>query len=211
LSGPVALTANDAEQAASLSLKGEGQGVPLTVALQAKLAEQIVTVETLRLQAGEARADASGTLSLADAQAFEGELALSAFDPAFWVNIDALPPALLTADASVRGRLSPAPAGTAALTIDPASRWNGAVARGEATLQFEGDRLPKVDVDLRVGANHIRAQGAYARRGDALDLDIRAPQLAQLTALLDGALELDGAVVRGDALPRLDATLAARG
>src|SRR5690606_9962764 len=76
LSGPVALTANDAEQAASLSLKGVGQDVPLTVALQAKLADQIVTVETLRLQAGEARADASGTLSLADAQAFEGELAL---------------------------------------------------------------------------------------------------------------------------------------
>jgi len=211
LSGPVALTANDAEQAASLSLKGQGQGVPLSVAMQAKLAGQVVTVETLRLQAGEARADAKGKLSLADAQAFEGELALSAFDPAFWVNVDALPPAVLTARASVRGRLSPALAGTADVTIDPASRWNGAVARGEATVQFDGDRLPKVDADLLVGANQIQAHGAYARRGDVLNLDIKAPQLAQLTSLLDGALELGGTLVRGDVLPSLDATLAAQG
>jgi len=100
--------------------------------------------------------------------------------------------------------------------FDPDSRWNGQALSGRVALDRLGMqagplldpqamsldpaalRLSGLDVDLRLGPNHLRAQGEIAAGRTALDLDAQLPALAAawpglpggaaLHAILEGSL-----------------------
>lgn len=52
--------------------------------------------------------------------------------------------------------------------------------------------IEQADVDLQIGSNVIKSSGAFGKVGDVLNLDIRAPRLAELYPGLDGGALLKG-------------------
>lgn len=67
------------------------------------------------------------------------------------------------------------------------SRIAGKAFAGNGKLQASADRLRDVDIQLRAGDNRLQARGNLGQPGDSLELDIRAPRLADLG--LGGDLE----------------------
>src|SRR5690606_17356054 len=59
---------------------------------------------------------------------------------------------------------------------------------------WEGLRLAGLDMDLRLGSNHLKADGALGARDDALKLDLAAPDLAAFWPELPGGAQLQGEV-----------------
>lgn len=148
---------------------------------------------------------------------------------------DWLPPALLSAKAEVQAgiaNLSELRTAKAKIELAPESRWNKQALSG--TLKAEvntetggpplapglpaGLRLPLLDIDLKLGKNHIRAQGQLQASQSKLALDAQAPELnafwpdlpggASLKATIDGDLarhqgKVDARYVPAKSQPRV--------
>lgn len=210
LAGVLSFEADAAVQSLAADLSDRSGKMPLALKLAAHVRESVLQVSEAVLSAGEARAQGKAELQLAEPQRFTAELRLDRFDPAHWVRSDVLPPARVSATATVEGALAPELAGKAALRIDEGSRWNKQPLAGRAELAFAGPRIERVDAALSAGGNRLEARGAFGRPRDRLHFDLDAPSLAALSPLLNGQLTARG--VLGETLdaPFLDMTLDAR-
>lgn len=119
----------------------------------------------------------------------------------------AIPPAVLSAtldfDAEIVDRATLA-AASLDLALDEGSRWNGQPLSGTLAARVQGEagsaggvtadwtrlHLPRLDADLRLGGNRVRAQGGWGDPGAALTLDVLAPRLAAFWPDLPGGATL---------------------
>ncbi|HEU0230041.1 MAG TPA: DUF490 domain-containing protein, partial [Burkholderiaceae bacterium] len=127
-----------------------------------------------------------------------------------------LPPAILTMSADFDARLRDHRVPQSMVlnvVFDKGSSWNRQPLSGhlkaEAAQREVVDRAPAsapswqnlkiegLDLDLLLGADHIKAKGALGEPRNRLDLDLRAPNLAAFWPGLPGGLSLKG-VVGGD-------------
>ncbi|RZS86126.1 translocation/assembly module TamB domain-containing protein [Pigmentiphaga kullae] len=207
LAGTLAFSADTATQSLTADLSDRSRKVPLALKLEAGLRDEVVRVPQFALTAGEARATGKGELQLAEPRRFAAELRLDRFDPSHWVRSEALPPALVSARAEVKGALLPEPGGTAQLHIEDGSRWNGQPLGGHGELVFAGMRVTRADAALNAGNNRLTAKGAFGRPGDKLNFDVDAPRLQTLSSLLNGRLSARGSLGETLDAPVLDMTL----
>lgn len=68
----------------------------------------------------------------------------------------------------------------------PDSRIEGLALAGEGRLQLEGERLPALQLALRLAGNTLSAEGGWGAKGDVLRLVLDAPRLAALGHDLGG-------------------------
>ncbi len=141
-------------------------------------------------------------------QAFELTLAGSArrFNPAAF---GPYPNGSINGDFSGGGRLGGG--GHLALNLAlQASTLAGAPLSGHARLDADPARLASADVDLRLGANSMRAHGSFGAARDRLDWTIDAPELAALGPQFGGAVRGSGSLGGSAATPSLTFALDAK-
>lgn len=148
-----------------------------------------ITVETLRLLAGDARLDASGKLALLGSGKFALQGALQNFDPSRFAR---LPAARLNAELAAQGSSSPQLALALRFQLKN-SRLGGEVLAGKGEIDLVGQRLRKADIELTAAGNRLTAKGAFGAVGDQLSVLLAAPRLDPLGV----AGELNGRFVLG--------------
>lgn len=188
LNGPISATLNATQQSLKLDLKDPR----FSLLAEASHAYRQVSVPRLEISAGQARLAASGELALDQGMAFKGEGELSRFDPSQFARV---PAARLNARFSTQGRLEPRSIIDGRFELRD-SQLAGQPLAGRGQLSIDWPRLPKADIELTAGPNHLSAKGAFGRPGDKLLIDIDAPQLAPygLEGGISGRFDLAGNV-----------------
>jgi translocation and assembly module TamB len=181
----------------SLALKGRLSAPSLHVALQGgKLAADVdldlhhlpsgqwsVAMPRGRLGIGGGRLDLSGVLDEKRAFVLRGRLVrLNPHDA-----MPSWPQADINATLQASGSLASPLRAALNLDITP-SRLSGAPLGGEVRLQLAGGRLSRVQADLDLAGNRIKAQGAWGAPGDHLQLALDAPALARIGFGLSGSM-----------------------
>ncbi len=151
-----------------------------------------VTVETLRLVAGDAQLLASGKVALVDSGKFTLRGSLRNFDPSRFAR---LPTARLNAEFAAQGSRSPQLALGLRFQLHD-SRLGSEALAGSGDIDLAGQRLRKADFELLAAGNRLSAKGAFGALGDQLTVLIAAPRLAPLGVVGDvnGRLLLAGSV-----------------
>jgi translocation and assembly module TamB len=199
LAGPLAATLAGERQSLRLDLRD----ATFSLLAEAEHAGQKLQVPRLRLAAGEARLEAKGELDLGAQRTFSAEGELQRFDPSRFAR---LPAGRLNARLTASGRLAPQPVVDAAFTLQD-SQLAGQALSGQGQLNIAWPRIPKADIELSAGGNHLTVQGAYGQPGDRIRFAIDAPRLAAVG--LEGDLHGRGEVAGAAQQPRLNATLRA--
>ncbi len=140
---------------------------------------QAIVVERLRLVSGEARLDVQGELALTGEARFALHGELRKFDAARFLPAAGLPHSVLNARFEARGARHPALEIGLRFALQDSRLGTQALA-GKGQLDLAGSRLREVDIDLDAAGNRLRAQGAFGRPGDALQLTLAAPKLEAL-------------------------------
>jgi translocation and assembly module TamB len=140
---------------------------------------QALAVDRLQLSSGDAELDVQGELALTGAARFSARGRLKKFDAARFLPAARLPRSVLNASFAASGALPPALALDLRFDLRD-SRLGGRSLSGAGRVELAGNRLRQVDVDLDAAGNRLRAQGAFGRAGDSLQLSLAAPQLAAL-------------------------------
>ncbi len=156
--------------------------------LSARLREARIDVDaaTLRMPGGEVAA--TGEVLLNETQAFKFDARLKEFDPGRFVE---MPAARLNGTVRASGALRPDWRAEIAYRIARSS-FAGAALSGEGTLVAAPQRIVVRVASLTVGANRLRAEGRLGASGDRLNVNLDAPQLAQLGLGASGALRATG-------------------
>lgn len=189
ISGPLTATADAATQSISADLSDP----QLALRFKASHRDGVIQVEQLSASARAARLQASGRVAVAGEGSFDVRGELFHFDPHAFVST--APTADLNSRFKASGRRSPRLAGRLQFELDP-SRLDGKALSGHGDVALDGPRLSAANVSLDLAGNHLKAQGAFGRVGDALAVHADAPALAALGHGLGGRLTLDG-VLRG--------------
>ncbi len=215
---PVSLSARVEGSLDQLALTLEGSGAGLVLDARADLAPLAafpLRDALLNLK----RDDGSGLTAVLDWQAASepgqpdqvlAQLAADRLDLKRLLG-DWLPPAVLSAQAEVKAEvldLSELHSADVQLRFASGSRWNKQPLAGSLAAELRtqdggaalapglpaGLRLPRLDLDLTLGKNHLRAQGALQDVQTRLALDVRAPELAAFWPDLPGGVTLKGDV-----------------
>jgi translocation and assembly module TamB len=188
VTGRVTVAGDRAAQRFALALKDprfevEGRGA---------LARQRLEVETVRIATGGGAVVAKGAMGLAGAKDFRFEGRAEHFDPSAFVKTTK---GDLNFTFVASGALEPRPSGELRAEIAP-STYAGLPASGRIHLAGDRSRIANADVNVLFGQARLRAQGRFGGPGDALDVSVRAPDLAALArpfgVALAGSLEGEG-------------------
>ncbi|MBL8420217.1 MAG: translocation/assembly module TamB domain-containing protein [Dechloromonas sp.] len=149
-----------------------------------------VSVPRFELAAGKALLRANGELQINKDRSFSTNGELVRFDPSKFARV---PAALINATLSAAGSLQPEAVVQARFALRD-SRLAGQPLSGHGDLVIDWPRIPKADVQLAAGPNHLNAHGAFGRPGDSLIMAIDAPALGPygLEGSLAGQLQLGG-------------------
>jgi translocation and assembly module TamB len=189
-------------------LAGRLDGRWLSVATDLSLAEsRRLDIHRLRLGLGRGAIDVGGVLQLDGERAFHLDGQLSHADPARLHP--RLPRGDISASLELHGHLAGSPAADVSLDI-ARSQLSGAPLSGRLRLALAPRRLTRAEADLRLGANHVRAHGAFGATGDRLRLDLDAPALSLLGPDFAGALKAGIDVSGTPAAPVFSGQLGAR-
>jgi translocation and assembly module TamB len=186
LNGQISSSLGGERQNLNLDLSGAG----FRLRAEAIHAAGRVSLPQLRLESGDTRLAAQGEIDLAGERRFTVDGELQRFDPS---RFGQLPAAQINARLKAAGKLSPQPVAEANFVLQD-SRLAGQPLSGEGRLTVAWPRIPRLDIRLAAGANRLTAQGAFGQPGDALAVDLNAPQLGPygLEGGIDGRLELSG-------------------
>lgn len=72
------------------------------------------------------------------------------------------------------------------------STLNGVTLSGKADIAYENQHLPRALTDIRLGTNVIKTDGSFGKKGDRLNLNVNAPDLARFGFGLSGAVQAKG-------------------
>lgn len=158
--------------------------------VDARHADRVVELRTLRLTARDALLEGRGRIALDGARPFAFDGRLAGFDPSLWLAQS--PKASLTADLSASGSLPPQgdPIARVRFALGD-SRLDGKPLAGRGVLAIDGSRVHDADVDLDLAGNRVQARGAFGRPGDEIVLRVDAPALGALGLPVSGALQAD--------------------
>ena len=164
------------------------------VAAEARHENDKISLQQLELSAGNAMLRASGELQTAKEMAFAASGELLRFDPSRFARV---PAATLNGTLAASGRLQPRPVVEAQFLLRD-SRLAGHPLTGRGDLVIDWPRIPRADIQLAAGPNHLSARGAFGQPGDNLDIVIEAPALAPYGAdgSLNGKLRLGGTLAQ---------------
>jgi translocation and assembly module TamB len=195
IAGRVAASGDRTAQKFELALKDPR----FDVEGRAALASQKLTVDTVTIRTGGGSVVAAGGMDLAGRKAFRFEGRAQHFDPSAFV---ATTKGDLNFTFVALGTVEPL-SGELNATIAP-STYAGMPASGRVLVAGDANRIARADVSLAIGDARVEAKGSYGGRGDALDVTLKAPNLAAVARPFK--LELAGAA---SAQARLTGTLRA--
>lgn len=191
LGGRVNISASGERQQFDVALTDRGAS---RIALDARgdVAQQLLTLEGVRVSARGAESTLAGTLRLDESLAFQLAGALQKFDPSAFARV---PAASLSAKFSASGRMKPQIDAQVALDFAPSTLMGEALA-GTVKGRLQGRRLSGIDIAVDWAGNRLGALGAFGGRtgqtDDVLDWTLDAQRLAPLRALT--GLELTGRI-----------------
>ena len=155
---------------------------------RATLRAETLSVEHLTATLGRAALKASGRIRLSGRQEFKAQARFSGVDPS---ALGEYPAARLSGDLEASGRLRPhwlVDLRIAAL----GGNWRGAALGGGGRITLSPEHVTADKLELRVGNNRLRANGAFGASQDRLDYAINAGNVAQLHQDFGGALQAEG-------------------
>ena len=155
------------------------------IALEAEATRtaDVVDIARFRAVARGGVASGSGTIGLAASRPFALDARLTRFDPAAWGDF---PRGSINGTFAARGTLEKRSAEVTLAIAD--SRWLGAPLAARASASVTPERVRAVEVDARLGGNHIRASGALGAPKDVLTVGFDAPRLELVDRALHGTL-----------------------
>jgi translocation and assembly module TamB len=195
IAGDIALTSTPKKQAMTANLADKG----LRLELQASLADALLQVHQVRLQAKKGSITATGQASLKDKQPFSAKLTADHFDPSALGT--GYPIADLNADINAKGDLSPAWQVAAAFQIK-ASKLMGQTLTGNGKLNADAKHISGVDAHLAMAQNTADVSGNFGAPGEQLKWKIDARQLSAVSSDLLGAITASGVVTGSMEAPR---------
>jgi translocation and assembly module TamB len=197
LNGSIKLSGDSKEQLGILSLS-DG-----TLHLDAHLtkAGDTVTLDNLILARAQASLTGNGRLQLDKNQAYQFSGRLHRFDLASFMRA---PHSDLNATLELAGNLTPKPVGTLNFMMDN-SRLAGQAVSGNGKIEFAKLCLSRIDSELRLGDNQLRATGGLC--GKILQVDLAAPALQQLGADFGGSLNAHASLAGSLARPEVSFTI----
>ncbi len=157
--------------------------------LRARRAGSSIELDHAVLLAQGAELHLRGRLDQAADRAFSVRARLHDFDPRRFGD---WPRAQLNLRLRAAGDLA-TPRARVELELRP-SQWRGQVLEGSASGLLGPGTLRQLRARLRLGANHLRAQGSFGEPGDSLQLDLRAPALGQLGEGWSGSAQARGSL-----------------
>lgn len=184
IKGEIALINEAERQTVQTNLVDAG----LRLEALATLEGQLATLKQARLTAGRGSITASGTMALDGDQRFEAKAQASRFDPAAFGE---LPGADINATINATGALAPAWQVAADFSIAP-SRLLQQPLSGKGKLKADAKRLSDIDINLALGQNSARINGAFGTLDDRLQWRVEGRQLSALQSELYGALQAQG-------------------
>jgi translocation and assembly module TamB len=197
LNGSVKLSGGSKEQLGILSLS-DG-----TLHLDAHLtkASDTVTLDNLILARAQASLTGNGRLQLNTNQAYQFSGRLHRFDLAAFMRT---PHSDLNATLELAGNLTPKPVGTVNFMMDNSS-LAGQAFSGNGKVVFTKQCLSRIDSELRLGDNQLRATGGLC--GKILQVDLAAPALQQLGVGFGGSLNAHASLAGNLARPEVSFTV----
>lgn len=188
VTGRVSIAGNRAAQRFDLALKDPR----FEIDARALLAGQRLDFETVRVGTGGGSVVAQGTLALDGRREFRFEGRAEHFDPSAFVKSTK---GDLNFKFVTRGTLAEGIAGEAKLDIAPSS-YAGLPASGRVDIAGDTRRIASAAVDVVIGDARLVAKGSFGRPGDAMEVSVRAPNLAAVAkpfgVTLAGRLEGEG-------------------
>jgi len=142
--------------------------------------EQRLSLKQFKLASQESHVDGQGDITFAGNQGFHFKGKIVNFDPSKWL---AVPSGLLQAELSANGQLLPSLSVAASLPYLQ-GHYAGQAVLGNADLQWHARELHVHQLDLHWGSNYLNVKGAWGAVNDELKLQVDAPQLSELNALL---------------------------
>ncbi|MFZ6863201.1 translocation/assembly module TamB domain-containing protein [Undibacterium sp. Ji67W] len=156
------------------------KGTLLNSDLTYDIQTQLLTLKQIKLASQDSHIEGQGDMTFAGKQAFHFKGSILNFDPSKWVDV---PSGHLQAELSASGQLLP----QAQVSINLPrlqGQYAGQAVLGNVDLQWQSSQLQIHQMDLHWGSNHLNAQGAWGNVNDVLKLQLDAPQLNELNALL---------------------------
>ena len=199
----VALTLDGAGRQQRLQLSARQGKDHLDASLERRADRIALTALAARLRG--ARLDATGRLTLAAARDFALDAELANFNPAAFGRF---PRGNLNATLASTGHLAPRLVMAANLSL-PAGQLAGRPVRGQAQLNIDWPRVPKVHADLDLAGNRLALAGAWGSPRDRLNWNVDAPRLDRLGFGLAGRLRSAGWLA--GAWPHPEAAFSAEG
>ncbi|MYM82795.1 hypothetical protein GTP44_12605 [Duganella sp. FT50W] len=204
IAGDITATSTPTKQTLSAALVDKG----LRLDLQATLADALLQLHQLRLQARKGSITATGQASLKDKQQFSAKLTVDHFDPSALGA--AYPIADLNAGINAKGALTPAWQVAADFNIK-ASKLMGQALTGNGKLNADAKHISGVDAHLSLAQNTADVSGSFGAPGEQLKWKIDARQLSAVNSDLLGAISATGVVTGSMEAPRSSFEADARG
>nr|WP_315259639.1 translocation/assembly module TamB domain-containing protein [uncultured Duganella sp.] len=204
IAGDISATSAPNKQTLNAALVDKG----MRLDLQATLADALLQLHQLRLQAKKGTITATGQASLKDKQEFSAKLTADHFDPSALGA--GYPIADLNADLNAKGALTPAWQVAAAFNIK-ASKLMGQALTGNGKLNADAKHISGVDAHLSLAQNTADVSGNFGAPGEQLKWKIDARQLSAVSSDLLGAITATGVVTGTMEAPRSSFEADARG
>ncbi|MGH8684283.1 MAG: hypothetical protein ACREUM_02925, partial [Nitrosospira sp.] len=218
LSGKVALSGDAKGQQGALTLRDKALHMDVSVART----DDTLTLDKVHLRHGRSALTGHGKLGLNGQRPFffEGGLQnfdFSAFAQTLRTDLNATLELAGELEPQVEDRMGGGAAGTARFKMEN-SRVAGQPVSGDGRVKFadldRATRNASGKVELRLGINHLIAQGGFGRKGDQLQLELAAPALAQAGHGFGGSLTAQatlGSNVKRGSIEWPDITFNAKG
>ncbi|WP_420473759.1 translocation/assembly module TamB domain-containing protein [Noviherbaspirillum sp. ST9] len=182
-----------------------------SIAAVATLVPAHVTVESLKLQAADARLEASGTLAREGDSSYKLSGTLNDFNPARFLTATGqgaqrqkIPPARINMQFDVQGALQPLLRAAVDFNIRN-STYAGLPMTGSGTVRVAGKEILPSDARVSIAGNHATLKGSFGEPDDRLHITVDAPALGRLGFGLSGVLRLDGELAGSVDRPKINA------
>ncbi|SFI89226.1 translocation/assembly module TamB domain-containing protein [Nitrosomonas sp. Nm34] len=182
INGHLKLTGDTTTQQGLIFLHDKSKALSLETDLVRT--ETAVSVEKITLRHHNSMLTGQGQLDLKESQSFQFESKVSQFDLASFMQA---PRSNLNATLKLSGKLEPQISGVVDFNVTK-SQFNKQPVVGKGRVAIEDAKRIKSELNLQIGTNQFRAEGAFGNKGDRLLLNLAAPALAQLGLKVAGDL-----------------------
>jgi translocation and assembly module TamB len=197
LNGQVKITLNSEGQRYDGQLAQTG-AVNIRIDAGVLMGNGVIDIQTAKISGlGDAQLSLVGKIQQKETMPFEGKLTAKDFNLR---DLGDFPSSQLAGQFNVDGDIKPAFKLNLKGDLQQ-SRWANANAKGQVDVTYEApDKIAARQFDVTIGENRFQATGALGNAQDKLNLNINAPNLAQLQFGFAGSLnatgDLSGALMR---------------